>query len=84
MPTQKEVEGILDIIKRRLDDEAARIGVRLQVSDSSLEDEWLYVVVTPIEAGVRASDHAELMAKIERELRESGAENVLLVPTITE
>ncbi len=34
------------------------------------------------EPGVRASDHAGIMSKIERSLRSNGKSNVLLVPTL--
>lgn len=49
-----------------------------------LEDDWLYIVVAPSQPGVRALDHANTMAKIERELRQKGKSHVLLVPTLEE
>jgi len=81
MPTAEQVPGILDEVRRRLED-AANAGVHLRVAGDKLEDDWLYVEVTPSRPGVRASDHARLMSQIERELRHEGREHVLLVPTL--
>jgi hypothetical protein len=39
-------------------------------------------VVVPSRPGVRALDHASVMSQIERELREQGDDNVLLVPAL--
>lgn len=86
MVTQAEVPGIIEFIQQRLEQVAQERGVRLQVceEDSRLDDDWLYVCITPAEPGVRASDYAEVMSQIERQLRDQGAENVLLVPTVAE
>ena len=55
---------------------------KLTVSSSKSDDDWLYIVVVPSEPGVRALDYAELMSKIERDLRSEGIDNVLLVPAL--
>ena len=81
MPTQAQVPRIIKEVQQRLAD-AARGGVDLKVAGEKLEDDWLYVVVTPAKPGVRASDHARLMSDIERELRQQGNDHVLLVPTL--
>ena len=81
MPTQAQIPGIIKEVQERLAD-AARGGVDLKVAGEKLEDDWLYVVVTPAKPGVRASDHARLMSDIERELRQQGNDHVLLVPTL--
>ena len=82
MPTQADVSDIIKAVTVRLE-KAARAGVHLQVSEHRLDDDWLYVVVTPAQAGTRASDHARLLSQIERELREQEhIEQVLLVPAI--
>lgn len=81
MPTQAEVPGIVAEVRQRLAD-AARQGVDLEVTGDRLEDDWLYVVVAPARPGVRASDHAQLMSQIERELRQQGKDQVLLVPAL--
>ena len=81
MPTQLQVPAIVAEVRQRLADEALR-GVHLQVAGERLDDDWLYVVVTPSQPGVRASDHARLMSRIERELRQDGKDHVLLVPAL--
>ncbi len=57
-------------------------GVHLKVSRSKLDDDWLSIVVVPSRPGVRALDYANVMSQIERELREQGDDNVLLVPAL--
>jgi len=81
MPTTQDVQTIIHKIERRLA-VAEGDGVYLKVAGERLDDDWLYVVIVPGRAGVRASDHANLMSKIERELRAGGDEKVLLVPAI--
>ncbi len=81
MPTTAQQDEIVDRVRKQLADAEAE-GVYLKVSDFKLDDEWLYIVVEPQKSGVRASDHANLMAKIERELRRDGVDQVLLVPAL--
>lgn len=81
MPTTAQQSEIVDRVRARLA-EAERDGVHLTVSGYKLDDEWLYIVVEPARAGVRASDHANLMSHIERELRKDGIDQVLLVPAL--
>jgi hypothetical protein len=81
MPTAAEQSEIVDRVKARLA-EAEREGVYLKVSRYKLDDEWLYIVVEPAKAGVRASDHANLMPKIELDLRKDGIDQILLVPAL--
>jgi hypothetical protein len=82
MPTtQHEATDIVDKVKRRLAD-AEKEGVHLKVMDYKLDDEWLYIVVVPSTAGVRASEYANYMSRIERELRTGGDDRVLLVPAL--
>ena len=81
MPTTQQVQEIVDKVRRRLTD-AEREGVYLTVTEERLEDDWLYIVVVPTRPGVRASDHARLMSQIERDLRQQGDDNVLLVPAL--
>ena len=81
MPTTQQVSEILEKVRHRLAD-AEREGVHLKVASEKLDDDWLYVVVVPSKPGIRASDHARLMSQIERELREQGDDQVLLVPAL--
>ena len=81
MPTLQQIDPIVQKIEQELKAAEAR-GIHLKVADSKLDDDWLYVVVVPKQAGVRASDHAQLMSQIERKLRADGDERVLLVPAL--
>ena len=81
MPTTAQISPIVDKVRSRLA-EAERDGIYLKVSGERLDDDWLYIAVIPARPGVRASDHATLMARIERELRQQGDDNVLLVPAL--
>lgn len=81
MPTTQHVQEIVEKVRKRLAS-AESDGIFLTVADERLDDDWLYIVVVPSRSGVRASDHARLMSQIERELREEGDSNVLLVPAL--
>lgn len=81
MPTTTQTSDIVDRVKAMLSAAEAG-GVHLKVSGYKLDDDWLYIVVEPAKAGIRASDHATLMSKIERELRKDGIDQVLLVPAL--
>ncbi len=81
MPTTTEIANIVDKVNRRLM-EGEQEGVHLKVVSEKLDDDWLYIVVVPSRPGVRASEYANFMSKIERELREQGDDNVLLVPAL--
>jgi hypothetical protein len=82
MPTTQQ--GATDIVKtvtKRLSD-AEKDGIYLKVTGHRLDGDWLYIVVVPSRPGVRASEYANYMSKIERELRAAGNDNVLLVPAL--
>jgi len=81
--TQQQASEIVDKVKQRLV-EAQRDGIYLEVRDGKLEDDWLYIVVVPSRPGVRASEYANYMSKVERELRAAGNDNVLLVPALND
>ena len=81
MPTMDQTSAIVDKVLRRLAD-GEREGIQLKVTGDKLEDDWLYIVVVPSKPGVRASEYANFMSKIERELRADGHDNVLLVPAL--
>jgi hypothetical protein len=82
MPTtQQGATEIVDKVKKRLVD-AEREGIYLKVTGDKLDGDWLYIVVVPSRPGVRASEYANYMSKVERELRATGEENVLLVPAL--
>ena len=79
MPTSVEVPRIVQSVRASL---AALPGQPLRVSGERLDDSWLYIAVEPTKPGVSALDHAQSMSRIERELRQSGDDEVLLVPAI--
>jgi hypothetical protein len=81
MPTMDQTSAIVDKVRRRLAD-GEREGIHLKVTGDKLDDDWLYIVVVPSKPGVRASEYANFMSKIERELRADGHDNVLLVPAL--
>ncbi len=81
MPTLQQIDPIVKKVEHLLK-QAETQGIHLKVSDSKLDDDWLYVVVVPSQPGVRASDHARLMSQIERQLRAEGDKRVLLIPTL--
>ena len=83
MPTTQQVSDIVEKVKKRLAD-AERDGIYLKYGGEKLDDDWLYIVVVPSKPGVRASEHASFMSKVERELRAAGEDNVLLVPALTD
>jgi len=81
MPTTQQITPIIEKVRRRLA-EGEREGIHLQVVSQKLDDDWLYIVVVPSKPGVRASEYANFMSRIERELRAQGEDNVLLVPAL--
>ena len=81
MPTTTQVTDIVQKVRDRLGD-GEKEGVHLKVVNEKLDDDWLYIVVVPSKPGVRASEYANFMSKIERELRAAGDDHVLLVPAL--
>jgi len=81
MPTAQQITDIVEKVRKRLD-EGEREGVHLKVVGEKFDDDWLYIVVVPSKPGVRASEYANFMSKIERELRAQGDDQVLLVPAL--
>ena len=64
--------------------DAERDGVYLRLVGQVFSDGWLYLVAEPSRPGDLASDRARLMTRIERQLRQDGYDQVLLVPSIPE
>ena len=81
MPTLEQIDPIVKKVENLLKQAEAN-GIHLKVSDSKLDDDWLYVVVVPRQPGVRDSDTAQLMSRIERQLRAEGDKRVLLIPAL--
>ena len=81
MPTTQQITDIVDKVRQRLA-EAERQGIYLRIVREKFDDDWLSIVVAPSKPGARASEHAEFMSQIERELRSEGIDQVLLVPAL--
>lgn len=75
MPTEQQVKPIIDEITRHIQS----AHKPLQITGSRLDDTWLTVIVTS-EPGMRASEYAEFMSEVERDLRRQGYDEVVLVP----
>jgi hypothetical protein len=83
MPTtQQQATDIVNKVSKRLADAEQQDRIYLKVTGHKLDDDWLYIVVVPSRPGVRASEYANYMSKVERELRAAGDDNVLLVPAL--
>ena len=81
MPTTQQITDIVEKVRNRLA-EGERDGIHLKMVSEKFDDDWLYIVVVPSRPGVRASEYANFMSKIERELRAQGEDQVLLVPAL--
>lgn len=79
MPIAADVPRIVQQVKTWL---AALPGQPLRVSGEKLDDTWLYIAIEPAQSGVSALDHANQMSRMERDLRQAGDSEVLLVPAI--
>ena len=79
MPSQNDVSRIVQKVHASL---ASLPGQPLRVTGERLDDSWLYIAVEPTRAGISALDHANEMSRIERELRNGGDDEVLLVPAV--
>ena len=80
--TTEEIPQVVEFVRQRIKDH--HIDLKLEEREYRVEDEWLYLVVTPARPGIRASDYAKEMSDIEKELHERNIYNVILVPTIEE
>ena len=83
MPVATDMALIADKVRQQLQD-ARRDGVFLKLVGEHLDDDWLYLTVELDQPGGRAADHARLMARIERQLRQEGYDQVLLVPALAD
>ena len=83
-PTQTQVNTILKDVQDRLDRrrDSSGIDLTVNVDATRCDDDWLYVVVTPAQQGVRAYDYVQTLSAVEKELRQNHIEKVLLVAAI--
>jgi hypothetical protein len=84
--TPMQIQSLLKDVQARLDSKRAATGVSLQVSDDAYrqDDDWLVVVVAPAQAGIRAYDYVQILNEVEKDLRDDGIKNVLLVPALAD
>ena len=80
MPTTQQISDIVAKVRKATCLRECE-GIHLKVVSEKFDDAWLSIVVVPSKAGVRASEYANFMSKIEG-LREQGDDNVLLVPAL--
>jgi len=83
MTMTQQIDEILKRVNEMLDKGASR-GIDLKIANHKLDDDWLYIVVVPSSQGQRASEHANYMSEIERNLKNMGYSKVLLVPALDE
>lgn len=86
MRTRHQIDTVIRDVQRLLDAHRRSTGIGLQVPpDGYVEDDpYLSVLVTPTDAGLRASEYVESLGDVERQLRTSGVPNVLLVPALVD
>ncbi len=83
MPTTQQITDIVEQVRQRLAT-AERDHIFLKITGYKQDDDWLYITVEPSRPGIRASEHANFMSKVERELRQQGNDQVLLVPALAD
>ena len=83
MPNESDKSVIVERVEQLLSAAKDR-GIHLRLTGFRFDDEWLYLVVEPMQKGERASQHAHLMTEIERTLQKEGYDQVLLVPAVPE
>lgn len=80
-----DIPHVISLVRSRLAELCQERGTALEIVEEEnhrIEDDWLYITVAPSIANVRVSDYASIMAQIEKELREQGIDNVLLIPVV--
>lgn len=83
--TESGIQGIISDVQRRLNEKRATSGVDLKVPMADahrVDGDWLYIVVAPAKAGVRAYDYVSVLGDVEKELRADGTDKVMLVPAL--
>lgn len=84
--TDNQIQEIVADIQGRLNARKASGGPALHVPQDGYrqDDDWLVVVVAPEEPGIRAYDYVQVLSDVERGLKESGKDHVLLVPAMAD
>jgi hypothetical protein len=83
---QERVDALLSNIQHRLDVHSSANNIGLEVVQDAYrqDDDWLVVVVAPTKEGIRAYDYVKVLGDVEKDLRQSGIANVLLVPAMAD
>ncbi len=83
MITEQEIPNVVKNGKERFARKSRErnLDAELYDKDYRLENDWLYLSVSPMRKG-ELTEYAEMLTEIEKELRKEGIDNVLLVPTL--
>jgi len=86
MRTKAQIDSIVQAVRSKLAASQKSTGLDLQVpADGYFEDgSWLNIVVTPKDPNVRAHQYVAALSDVDKELRASGIQEVLLVPAIAD
>ena len=86
MITENDIPRVVQDIRERLSrkSQERNLPIRLEEENYQLEDNWLYLAVTPTQGGIHPFLYAEMLGEIETELRRDGIDNVLLVPSFAD
>ena len=84
--TKREVNQILKQVQAHLDAKRDATGIALAVPKGGYhaDDGWLTIIVSPAAKGIRAYDYVEALSDVEKELREEGLEQIVLVPAMAD
>jgi hypothetical protein len=83
IPSTQHITDTVAQVRKRLG-AAEQDGIFLTVTGHKQDDDWLYITVEPSRPGIRDSEHANFMSKVERELRQQGIDKILLVPALAD
>jgi hypothetical protein len=86
MRTPSQIDAIVQQVRSKLIASKQTTGLDLQVpADGFFEDgNWLNILVTPMDPTVRAHQYVAALSDVDKELRASGIQEVLLVPAIAD
>ena len=84
--TQNQIQSLVQQARQELQKRAQSGGVALKIDNDGyrVDDDWLYIVVSPTKPGIRAYDYVEMLSDVERSLKQQGANKVLLVPALAD
>ncbi|HYE62437.1 MAG TPA: hypothetical protein VD997_10605 [Phycisphaerales bacterium] len=77
------VGDIKKLVQERLNDAAARLSFRLNVTTDKLVEGWIYLVVEPDRDNVEIEDYVQVLSKVEQELEQKHKGlHLLLLPAL--